>query len=780
MSITTIRRGAMPLMLAAALLSCDGDEGGDGGGTTGPTGSITIAVTPAALTVQQGSTGELTLALTRGGGFTGAVAVTAEGLPSGVTATISPSTLTGSTSSATVSVTVAVTMAPGAYTATLRATAQGLAESTASYAITVSAAPSYTLTLAPTALSLQQGATGAVAVTLARTNFAGTVTLSLDTPPAGVTGQFTPVTVNADNAALVVSVGSAVPAGTYTLTVRATAGGLADRTATIALTVTAPPSIAISITPPNVTVTQGGSGEVTVAITRTNLTGAVTLTASGAPPGLSLVFDQNPTSAAQVRLAFNAAGATTVATYTITVTAQAPNAQTVTATFTIQVQAAVSNQLEFQFCSSSDNPVFFAARDGSGAWQVVGGTLSGGVYRYRFTLSQPTGGVFYVQQSGSAVVSGSTSGGNVSPWSHLSTRILPDALARIPLAAASQDDVAIDYETTVLFATAGELATVGLESCPATSATRTAWLQVAGVGNGQEATLSLGGATRVFDGTTGLSPVQFTGVRWGTIDFFGTRFSQLTGVPNRLMDVRNLNPADGSTLPFTADFNSTNGYDPAAAQFTVLNALGDEITHAATFTTGNGEVGVLGLSLAPSTATTRTWYGVPSARLQSGDLHTIMIHATPPASAGSEERYHLQFTRNVQNLTPALGARLTAPTITTVGSASYRRIRAQGTIPVEYNSIISISYQVTGGGNEVWLIATNGYLAATGNATAYDLVTPDLTSLDGFPVASALPAGVWEVVANTAGLSGVGILSPAPADGASMRGAIRSVTLAVP
>lgn len=768
-------------LAAASLDACDGSDGGPGG-STGPGGSIALAVTPASLTLVQGGSGDVTLTLTRGGGFSGAVSLSAEGLPSGVTATIAPATLTGATTSAVVTVRVAAGVAPGVYTALLRAVAQGVSDATVSYTLTVSAAPDYTLSLMPTTLSVQQGATGAVSVTLARTNFGGTVSLSLDTPPAGLSGTFTPVAVSANTAALVVAVGPSVAPGSYTLTVRGTATGLSDRTATLALTVTAAPSIAITITPPGVVISQGGSGEVTVAITRTNVTGLVTLATSGAPSGLSLAFDQNPTASGQVRLSFSATGQTTVGTYTITVTAQAPNAQVVTATFTIQVQAAVGNQVEFQFCSASENPVFFAARDGGGAWQVVTSTVSASVYRYRFTLTQAVGGVFYVQQSGSALVAGGTSRvpSALAYPGRLASRAVADAVARLLPGDLPQLTTAVTYESTAYFATVPELIAIGTESCAATVSTKSVWMQVAGVGNGQEATLSLGGVTEFFDGDVGLSPVQFTGVRPGLIDFFGVRSSSLTGVPNRLYDVRNLNPADGSTLPFTADFNSANGYDPASAQITIGNALGDDLLNVTMFHTANGDGGMLGGGLAPSTAITRTWYGIPTNKLVAGDVHANVVFASPAVTSTDEQRYHFQFSTTVQNLSPVLGSRLPTQAATNVTSSGYRRVRVQGALPAEYNDLVVVEYGPSGGGNEVWLIATGGYLAATGSLAAYDLSTPDVGALPGFPIASAPSAGEWEVVVGVNGWSGTGILEPVPVSGAIFLGASKQVKLTMP
>src|SRR5438445_13866457 len=71
-------------------------------------------------------------------------------------------------------------------------------------------AADYTLSLAPAALTLVQGANGTATVTITRTNFAGAVTLSLGGAPAGVTGAFNPAAPTGTTSALTVSVGAAV------------------------------------------------------------------------------------------------------------------------------------------------------------------------------------------------------------------------------------------------------------------------------------------------------------------------------------------------------------------------------------------------------------------------------------------------------------------------------------------------------------------------------------------------------------------------------------------
>src|SRR5205809_6544934 len=84
-------------------------------------------------------------------------------------------------------------------------------------------AADYTLSLAPAALTIGQGATGNTTVTITRTNFTGAVTLSLGNAPTGVTGSFNPAAPTGTSSTVTLSVGAAVAAGAYNLTVDGTA-----------------------------------------------------------------------------------------------------------------------------------------------------------------------------------------------------------------------------------------------------------------------------------------------------------------------------------------------------------------------------------------------------------------------------------------------------------------------------------------------------------------------------------------------------------------------------
>ena len=233
------RRFLGAVALLAAIGCGDDDDNGNG-----PPGSILITAAPAnGVSIAQGGSGTVTVTLIRGGGFSGPVDMTVEGLPSGITATVTPTPLTGTTTNATVTVNVASTVAAGAYTATLRGSATGIGTTTVNYTVTVTATASidFTLAAAPATLSLAPGGSGNSTITITRTNLTADVALSLASPPAGITGVFTPATLTGTTltSTLALAVGAGVVAGNYPVTVQGVGGSPAlTRTATVTVTVT--------------------------------------------------------------------------------------------------------------------------------------------------------------------------------------------------------------------------------------------------------------------------------------------------------------------------------------------------------------------------------------------------------------------------------------------------------------------------------------------------------------------------------------------------------------
>ena len=194
--------------------------------TAAPTPSFTLALAPTTLSVAQGANGTSAVTLTRAGGFTGAVALTAENLPTGVTAAFNPASVTGTTS--TLTLTVAATAAAATTTITVRGTGTGVTAQTATLALTVTAptAGSFTLAVTEATVTATQGGTGTANITLTRTGgFTGAVALTAENLPTGVTAAFNPASVTGTTSVLTLTVAANAPAASASMLVRGTSAG---------------------------------------------------------------------------------------------------------------------------------------------------------------------------------------------------------------------------------------------------------------------------------------------------------------------------------------------------------------------------------------------------------------------------------------------------------------------------------------------------------------------------------------------------------------------------
>ena len=334
-----IRGAAVPLVLLAA--ACGTSKGTGPGGN----GSIAITISKTTLTIQQGGSDNLTASITRAGGFTGDVAIATTGAPAGVTAAVSDVSTSNGTTTGTITVTVGAAVAAGQYNLTVTASGSGVTSVSKALTLTVTATPAIAITLNPTTLSIDQGASKTTAVTINRTNFAANVDLTLEGAPDGVTGAFNPASTTTNASTLTVDVGVAVATGNYTLTVRATGTGVTAATATLQLTVTAPPPPSFAITtiaPDPVTIAQGAQGDVTITLSRTNFAGNINLALEGAPAGVT--GDFNPASVTQTAstLTLHVGAAVAAGNHQLTVRGTATGLTDQVKNFTLTVTAVVT------------------------------------------------------------------------------------------------------------------------------------------------------------------------------------------------------------------------------------------------------------------------------------------------------------------------------------------------------------------------------------------------------------------------------------------------------
>ena len=213
------------------------------------TASISVTAGSPTLTVAQGAAG--TSALTVGRvNFTGDVVLTAENLPTGVTATFTPATLAAGVTSSSLSLAASGTATLGPASVLIRARGTGVTDATAPIALTIGtvAGGGVSIAVNPTTASIVAGQTAQTAVAITRTGgFAGGVNLTVTGAPTGMTTTFsTSNPVTAATANLSVSTLTSVTPGPYTLTVRANGAGLTEAPATYTVNVAAPPSNSVT------------------------------------------------------------------------------------------------------------------------------------------------------------------------------------------------------------------------------------------------------------------------------------------------------------------------------------------------------------------------------------------------------------------------------------------------------------------------------------------------------------------------------------------------------
>ena len=589
-----------------------------------------------------------------------------------------------------------------------------------------------TVSLSNTSLSVTQGLTGTVATTVTRRNgFAGDVDLTVEGAPDGVTATLTPARISSGSTSgsLNVAVAATVAPGTYTLTIRGRAAGVSDHTVSLLLTVAAAGGYTLSVSPSAVNVQQGGATSATVTVERAGgFAGPVALTVSGAPTGLTVVPTPASLAGGSASLAITAATTVAAGTYTITLHGAASGLGERTATITVQVTATAGTSVTVKFCGE-DIPIWFAAQSESGAWtQITGG--AGNTY------------AFSVGSRG--------------------------AVAAVMASSGS-------YQTTVVYASAAELVTLGQESAAScvspSSGSKHLTGTVANVGAAQFASITLGDA---------LATVEVGGPPTFALDNAPDAASDLIAVRQSLAATglfsdkaiirRGLNLSSGSAIP-VLDFTAAEAFAPATAALTLTNLGSDSAAVLTGFITGSNTVAALSATFGTAQQNFAVFH---ANQLVPGDLHELTALAAP-SSESTELRGIDTYFRVTAGQTLALGPSLATPTVSTTSAAAPQRLRAQFAVQSAYskNSVADFSQStgLFGPSREVIVYVTTAYLG--GSPTTWDVAIPDMSAA-GFNASWGLAAGTvsWSVMAtNFATLQVVG--GP-PADGTQQVFASRS------
>jgi hypothetical protein len=209
----------------------------------GSSPDFALSASPTSLTVTQGTSGTSTISTSVSNGFNSSIALSISGLPSGVTASFTPSSIAAPGSgSSTLKFTASTTATTGTFNTTVTATGGGITHTT-TIPLTVNAAtsPNFALSASPTSVSVARSGSGTSAIsTTVSGGFNSAVSLSASGLPAGVTAAFNPASIAAPgsgSSTLTFTASSTATLGTSTITINASGGGVSHST-TVSLTIT--------------------------------------------------------------------------------------------------------------------------------------------------------------------------------------------------------------------------------------------------------------------------------------------------------------------------------------------------------------------------------------------------------------------------------------------------------------------------------------------------------------------------------------------------------------
>ncbi|MGC2516498.1 MAG: hypothetical protein WA383_18395, partial [Terriglobales bacterium] len=199
--------------------------------------SYTIGAAPASVSVAQGGSGSPTISSTVTGGFDSAIKLSASGQPKGVTVSFSPTSIKGAGTS-TMTMKVGSSTVAGTYSITVTGTSGSTSETTTVSLTVTAATPSFTVSAAPSSISIARGSSGTFTITTAVfKGFDKAITLFASGQPTGVTVSFSPdIVTGAGTSTMIVNVGESAALGDHTITINGK-NGSATHTTTVTLDV---------------------------------------------------------------------------------------------------------------------------------------------------------------------------------------------------------------------------------------------------------------------------------------------------------------------------------------------------------------------------------------------------------------------------------------------------------------------------------------------------------------------------------------------------------------
>jgi uncharacterized membrane protein len=268
--------------------------------TTGGSPGLTLTANPGSIAIPAGGSQAIMAQVKGTGGFNASVALSATGLPIGVTAVFgSPTLAAPGSGSSSVTIKVASSAAAGVYSIRIVATG-GSATQTLPLSLTVSTPAGCDLSASPSTIALNNGGSASTEVSCGsvQSGFKSSLKLSVSGAPQGVTVTFSPASILPGTAQskLTVTASASAPIGSYIIAVTGTGGGQSP-TLVLPVTINQAPSFTLSLSSSSITVVQGTAGQVAVTLAHVAaFKSAIALSVTGAPAGVTAAF--SPTSIA--------------------------------------------------------------------------------------------------------------------------------------------------------------------------------------------------------------------------------------------------------------------------------------------------------------------------------------------------------------------------------------------------------------------------------------------------------------------------------------------------
>src|SRR6266536_731692 len=287
-------------------------------------------IAPAAVSLAAANSASLNISVTVANGINAPVGLSVAGLPAGVSASFSSNPLSAP-GSAVLNFAATLNVRCGTYPLTVTA-ASGAASKIASVGLVVTIPATFTLaTSAGSAGILPDKRTTVLVSTTISSTFNSLVSFSVSGARTGLVASFSPASIKSPGAGritLTISTTSALPPGSYTLTIHASGGGV-TRAATIVVNV---PGFTLAVSPTSISLAPGGKGRVTVTTAGVaGFNSLVSFSVSRLPAGITGSWTATRVAApgsGTVTLNLARGSNAKVANYTITITAAGGNNQT--------------------------------------------------------------------------------------------------------------------------------------------------------------------------------------------------------------------------------------------------------------------------------------------------------------------------------------------------------------------------------------------------------------------------------------------------------------------